>query len=100
MLTEQPHDWTDVRFRVHNDLRALTAIGLKRRLSKLRKTLLIQSADSKNRWTQLEAAKHCSVTQARINELLRGHISRVSLDSIVTIAALLGERVHVKFEAA
>ena len=31
-------------------------------------TALIQ----KNGWTQLEAAKHCSATQPRINELLRG----------------------------
>ena len=40
MLTELPHDWADVQFRVHNDLRALTAIGLERRLSALRKMLL------------------------------------------------------------
>ena len=53
MLTELPHDWTDVQFRVHNDLRALMVIGLKRRLRKLRKTLLIQSADSKK---QVDAA--------------------------------------------
>ena len=95
MQKELPYDWTDMQFRVHNDLRALTTVGRKRRLSTLRKTLLIQSADSKNRWTQLEAAKHCSVTQARINELLRGHISRFSLDSLVNIAMHLGERVHV-----
>ena len=37
-------------------------------------TALIQ----KNGWTQLEAAKRYSVTQPRINELLRGRISRFS----------------------
>ena len=47
MLTEVPHDWADVQFRVHHDLKSLKSIGLKRRLSTLRKTLLIQSADSK-----------------------------------------------------
>lgn len=59
-------------------------------------TALIQ----KNGWTQLEAAKHCSVTQPRINELLRGRISRFSLDALVNIAAHLGQRVHVELRAA
>ena len=51
-------------------------------------------------WTQAEAATHCAVTQPRINDLLRGRISRFSLDSLVNIAAALGCRVHVAFEAA
>ncbi len=59
-------------------------------------TALIQSKG----WTQLEAAKHCSVTQPRINELLRGRISRFSLDALVNIAAHLGQRVHVELQAA
>ena len=54
----------------------------------------------KNGWTQVEAAKHCSVTQPRINELLKGRISRFSLDALVNIAARLGQRVHVELEAA
>jgi predicted XRE-type DNA-binding protein len=28
-------------------------------------------------WTQIEAAAHCGVTQPRVNDLLRGRISRV-----------------------
>lgn len=51
-------------------------------------------------WTQAEAAKHCGVTQPRINDLLRGRISRFSLDALVNIAAALGQRVHVELEAA
>jgi predicted XRE-type DNA-binding protein len=54
----------------------------------------------KNGWTQLEAAKRCSVTQPRINELLQGSISRFSLDAPVNIAAHLGQRVYVELEAA
>jgi predicted XRE-type DNA-binding protein len=54
----------------------------------------------KNDWTQVEAAEHCSVTQHRINELVRGRISRFSLDALVNIAASLGQRVHVELEAA
>ena len=58
-------------------------------------------ADSKkDGWTQLEAAKRCSVTQPRINGLLRGRISRFSLDALVNIAPHLGQRVLVKLEAA
>ena len=53
-----------------------------------------------NGWPQLEAPKRCSVTQPRINELLRGRISRFSLDALVNIAAHLGQRVHVELEAA
>lgn len=51
-------------------------------------------------WTQVEAAKQCGVTQPRINDLLRGRISRFSLDALVNIAASLGRRVHIELEAA
>ena len=51
-------------------------------------------------WTQVEAAERCNVTQPRINDLLRGRISRFSLDALVNIAAALGRRVHVELEAA
>lgn len=53
-----------------------------------------------NGWTQIEAASRCGVTQPRINDLLRGRISRFSLDALVNIAAALGKRVHVELEAA
>ena len=36
-------------------------------------------------WTQVEAASHCGVTQPRINDLLRGRVSRFSLDALVTL---------------
>ncbi len=47
-------------------------------------------------WAQAAAAEHCGVTQPRINDLLRGRISRFSLDALVNIAAALGQRVHVE----
>ncbi len=53
-----------------------------------------------NGWTQVEAAEHCRVTQPRINDLLRGRISRFSVDALVNIAAALGCRVHLEVEAA
>jgi predicted XRE-type DNA-binding protein len=51
-------------------------------------------------WTQIEAANQCGVTQPRMNDLLRGRISRFSLDALVNIAASLGRRVHVELELA
>jgi len=53
-----------------------------------------------NGWTQAEAAAHCGVTQPRINDLLRGRISRFSLDALVNIASALGRRVTVNLDAA
>lgn len=54
----------------------------------------------KNRWTQAEAAKRCGITQPRMNDLLRGRVSRFSLDALVNIATSLGRRVRVEIEAA
>ena len=51
-------------------------------------------------WTQRGAAEHCGVSQPRINDLLRGRISRFSLDALVNIAAALGTRVRVQLDAA
>jgi len=51
-------------------------------------------------WTQAEAAKRCGVTQSRINDLLRGRVSRFSLDALVNIATALGCRVRIDLEAA
>ncbi len=54
----------------------------------------------KKGWTQVEAAQRCGVTQPRMSDLLRGRISRFSLDALVNIATALGCRVHVELEAA
>lgn len=69
---------------------------------RLRSALMRQIArliERKN-WTQAEAASRCGVTQPRINDLLRGRISRFSLDALVNIAAALGRRVTLKLERA
>ena len=52
------------------------------------------------KWKQAEAAKRCGVTQPRINDLLRGRVSRFSLDALVNIATALGRRVHFALEVA
>jgi predicted XRE-type DNA-binding protein len=53
-----------------------------------------------SKWTQTEAAQRCGVTQPRINDLLRGRVSRFSLDALVNIATAMGREVHFKLQAA
>ncbi len=67
-----------------------------------RAELMIQIAEiiKAGGWTQAEAARHCGVTQPRIGDLLRGRVSRFSLDALVNIATALGRHVHVELEAA
>jgi predicted XRE-type DNA-binding protein len=54
----------------------------------------------KSRWTQTEAAHQCGITQPRMNDLLRGRVSRFSLDALVNIATAIGRRVHLELESA
>lgn len=54
----------------------------------------------KSGWTQAAAAKHCGVSQPRINDLLRGRIDKFSIDALVNIAAHLGQKVHITLRAA
>jgi len=51
-------------------------------------------------WKRDEAAELAGVTQPRINDLLRGRVSRISLEALVNIATALGRRVYVEFDAA
>ncbi|MGB4948360.1 MAG: helix-turn-helix transcriptional regulator [Candidatus Competibacter denitrificans] len=51
-------------------------------------------------WTQVEAARRCGITQPRLNDLLRGRLSRFSLDALVNIAAALGCQIHIGLDAA
>lgn len=51
-----------------------------------------------NGWTQAEAGAKCGVTQPRMNDLLRGRISRFSLDALVDIASALGRPVRIELQ--
>ena len=51
-------------------------------------------------WTQAEAAQRCGVTQPRMNDLMRGRVSRFSLDALVNLSTELGFRVRVDLDAA
>lgn len=41
-------------------------------------------------WKQVEAAERCGFDQPRINDSLRGRVSRFSIDALVDIATALG----------
>ena len=73
------------------------AANLKVRAELMRKiAVLIQESG----WTQAAAAERCGITQPRMNDLLRGRISRFSLDALVNVASALGQQVHVELQAA
>ena len=67
-----------------------------------RAELMQQSAAivKESKWTQVEAAAQCGITQPRMNDLLRGRVSRFSLDALVNVATAIGRRVHLELEAA
>ena len=46
-------------------------------------------------WTQAEAAKRLGITQPRVSDLLRGKLSKFSLDTLVNMLAALGSEVEV-----
>ncbi len=73
------------------------AANLKARAGLMRQ---IEEIVKRNDWTQAEAAKRCGVTQPRMNDLLRGRVSRFSLDALVNISTALGYEVKVEIEAA
>ena len=60
----------------------------------------IEARLKQHNWTKVEAASRYGVTQSRINDLLRGRVSRFSLDALVNIATALGCRVRLDLEAA
>ena len=73
------------------------AANLRTRAELMRQVVAIIRAKD---WTQAEAARRCGVSQPRINDLLRGRVSRFSLDALVNLAASLGCQVRVKLNAA
>ena len=71
---------------------------------RLRSELAIAVRAAVEGWglTQVEAARRLSVTQPRLNDLLRGRVARFSLDALVGLAerAGLSVRLEVGREAA
>jgi predicted XRE-type DNA-binding protein len=59
---------------------------------RLRSDLTIAVQEAVAAWgvTQAEAAKRLSVTQPRLNDLVRGRVDKFSLDALVDLAARAG----------
>ena len=49
---------------------------------------------------QTDAARHLGVTQPRLNDQLRGRVSKFSLDALVALAARAGLAVHLEITLA
>lgn len=58
----------------------------------------IGAAIKRHNWNQVQAAQHAGITQPRMSELLRGRVSKFSLDALVRVATTLGLRVHIEVE--
>ena len=95
MKTKKPENFASVWDAIADTLDEAANLHLRSELMDKITALIRES-----QWNQAEAAAQCHVTQPRMNDLLRGRISRFSLDALVNIAAALGKRVHVELEAA
>ncbi len=62
-------------------------------------TQIVSSIKKKN-LTQAESSQQCGITQPRMNDLLRGRLSKFSLDALVNIATSIGLRIHIEVQAA
>jgi len=69
---------------------------------KLRSSLVIAISEAVSAWhvTQIEAAHRLSVTQPRLNDLLRGRVRKFSLDALVALAARAGLTVNLEITLA
>jgi predicted XRE-type DNA-binding protein len=69
---------------------------------KLRSSLMIAITEAVSGWrvNQTEAARRLGVTQPRLNDLLRGRVSKFSLDALVTLAARSGLTVSLEITLA
>jgi predicted XRE-type DNA-binding protein len=69
---------------------------------RLRSELMMAVQEAVAGWglTQVEAARRLDVTQPRLNELLRGHIGKFSLDALILLAVRAGLSVRVQVERA
>ncbi len=63
----------------------------------MRSTLLLAISDTVKSWElpQSQAAARLGLTQPRLNDLLRGRITKFSLDALVNLTVRAGLVVHV-----
>ncbi len=69
------------------------ALNMKLRASLIRE---IRAKVTDAGWTQIETAGQLGITQPRVSDLLRGKLSKFSLDALVKILARLGSDVKLR----
>lgn len=71
---------------------ALEQTGFEAANMKARAQLMIAIRSAVESWniTQREAAARLGLTQPRLNQLLRGHVDRFSLDALIAVADKAG----------
>ena len=67
---------------------------------RLRSEVMIAVQEAIAGWgvTQVEAARRLEMTQPRLSDLLRGHVSKFSLDALVLLVERTGLNVCVQIE--
>lgn len=68
------------------------ALNMKLRASLIRE---IRAKVTKAGWTQTETAHQLGITQPRVSDLLRGKLSKFSLDALVNMLARLGSDIKL-----
>jgi predicted XRE-type DNA-binding protein len=68
----------------------------------MRSNVMIAIKDQVQGWstTQAQAARRLGITQPRLNDLLRGKISKFSLDTLMTLATRAGLKVRIDVRSA
>lgn len=68
----------------------------------MRSQLLLAVGDAVKGWNlpQAQAAGRLGITQPRLNDLLRGHIAKFSLDALVNLSVRAELAIHLEIHAA
>ena len=68
----------------------------------MRSKVMIAIKDKVRSWntTQARAARRLDITQPRLNDLLRGKINKLSLDTLLTLATRAGLKVKIDVRPA
>jgi len=69
------------------------ALNMKLRASLIRE---IRAKVTTAGWTQTETARQLGITQPRVSDLLRGKLSKFSLDALVNMLAKLGSDIKLR----
>lgn len=57
--------------------------------------MLVQDKIEKGKWSQSEVAKMLGITRPRVSDLMRGKLSKFSLDTLLTFLERMGDEVHI-----